>query len=133
MLWVVVCRVLLGSSTAIVNALVSFYGDAFELGDTLTPEPVLLTILVASAVVAVVLPLGGLLARPATEARPEMSRQRGRPMTASPLTPCSARRSWPTSRVPTCRGAGPLGRRACQLGHGAQQPAPTELVPGHQR
>lgn len=59
MLWVVVAGVVLGSSTAIVDTVVLFYGDAFTLSENLTPGPVLLTILVASAVMAVLLPVLG--------------------------------------------------------------------------
>lgn len=59
MLWVVVAGVLLGSSTMIVDTIVLFYGDAFRLDENLTPGPVLLTILIASAVMAVLLPVLG--------------------------------------------------------------------------
>lgn len=59
MLWVVVTGVLLGSSTAVVETLVTFYGDVLGMGDTLTPGPVTLTILASSAAMAVLLPVLG--------------------------------------------------------------------------
>lgn len=59
MLCVVIAGVVLGSSTAIVDTVVLFYGDAFTLSENLTPGPVVLTILLASAVMAVLLPVLG--------------------------------------------------------------------------
>lgn len=56
---VVAAGVLLGSSTMVVETLVSFYGDAFDMSSAEIPWPVVLTILVASAVMAVLLPALG--------------------------------------------------------------------------
>lgn len=62
MLWVVIAGVALGSSTAIAESVVLFYGDAVGLGESVTPQPVTLTILLASALMAVLLPVLGVWA-----------------------------------------------------------------------